>query len=65
MKGGEGKMAVYLEVTGTDKTLKDIEKIKSLLSEAENLLYHLRPVIGVTVKAEGDKEDVVAVSNNQ
>lgn len=58
-------MAVYLEVTGTDKTLKDIEKIKSLLSEAESLLYHLRPVIGVTVKAEGDKEDVVTVSNNQ
>ena len=58
-------MALYLEVTGADKTLKDIEKIKSLLSEAESLLYHLRPVIGVTVKVEGDKEDVITASDNQ
>lgn len=37
-------MAVYLEVTGTDKTLKDIEKIKSLLLIWNSLFGIVYPV---------------------
>jgi len=55
-------MALYLEVTGVDETLQGLEKVKSLLNEAETTLFHLRPVIGLDVRTGDGTEDGASAS---
>lgn len=49
---------MWLNITGKEEALKDIEKAKKLISEAEKILYYLPQHIGLEVKSEAEKKTI-------